>query len=147
MKPIICLTIGLALSLHSVAGAEPVRLATPYVFTDAKAVVLLPETTNAVAYTVKTITTTGWGPAKEDQCTVADGKLEITPLTEGIHILTLNLPKPVELRFLALAPPARLDPLAVRRTLPRQGDRLLRGDPFTITCLHPSERSCQRINL
>lgn len=138
MKPIICLTIGFALSLHSVAGAEPVRLATPYVFTDAKAVVLVPETTNAVAYSLKTITTTGWGPAKDNQGTVAAGKLEIAPLTEGIHILTLNLPKPVELRFLALAPPARLDPLAVRRALPRQGDRLLRGEPFTILAMGDS---------
>jgi len=115
-----------------------VRLAEPYVFTDAKAVVLLPDVTNEVTYSLKTITATGWRSMQDNHGAVVAGKLEITPLTEGIHIVTLHLSQPVELRFLAIAPPPQLDPQVVRRTLPRQGDRLLRGEPFTILAMGDS---------
>jgi lysophospholipase L1-like esterase len=130
--------IGLLLARLNGFAAETNPLEERYVFADAKARVKVPDGTDKVLVSIKTITDTGWGPEAEVTVEVRDGHVEITPLAEGIHILKLALPKPVEVRFLALVPPPKADPRAVEAALPRSGGKLMRGEPFTILAMGDS---------
>jgi hypothetical protein len=120
-----------ALVMSASAAAEPATLDSPLPFSDVKAVVSLPGTTGEVADTLKTITRSGWGPAKDERGPVANGKLEVTPVTESIHIPTLHLATPVELRFLAMTPPPASKPDGLRR----RGEKPSNGEPFNIPAM------------
>lgn len=121
------LTLGLLSSIPSAMAADEAKLESRYVFTDAKAGLTVPAGTTEVAYTLKTITPAGWGPTSEATAKVSDGRVEIAPLTEGLHIVTLKLAKPAELRFLAIAPPPAIDKAAALASLPRNGQKLFDG--------------------
>jgi hypothetical protein len=77
-------------------------LASPYVFMDEKAVVKIaaPPIPDELPYELKTITRQGFGPTQMGKVRVANGSIQITPLTEGIHILDLKSTSPQTLRFL-----------------------------------------------
>ena len=64
----------------SAMAADEAKMEAPYVFTDAKAGVTVPATVTEVAYTVKTITPAGWGPATEGTAKVSNGRFELAPL-------------------------------------------------------------------
>ncbi len=114
---LVVMTALLALSQSIFAVGNPKQLPVPrmdfpYSFTDGKATVFLPDAFagKEVAYSIKTITDDGWGKTSEGKATAtADAKISIVPLAEGIHIVTLQLTKPTELRFLAINPPAAID--------------------------------------
>jgi lysophospholipase L1-like esterase len=120
--------------------AKPVVL-TPYLFLDETAEVVLPAGKNLpgeIACHLSTITTAGWGRKKTQALTVAGGRVQVTPLVEGIHIVHLGAPINQEVRFLAMAPPPPLDPAQVKQQLPRQGEKLFSGKPFTILSMGDS---------
>ncbi len=130
----------LILSQPMMALARVATLATPYVFTDGKAIIRIPTTQPEVRYRLKTITRDGWGPTAESVAKVTGGQIEIAPRVEGIHIITL-LPGHDELRFLAMAPPAPLSKKAVVHALPRNGLKLLANQPYTIVLMGDSVTS------
>jgi lysophospholipase L1-like esterase len=105
----------------------------PYTFTDQP--VRLPVTaTGELALTVKTITVAGWGPSAEVKATVTDGSVTVTPLTEGLHVVTCAALPQFEARFLALAPPPPVAEGAVPAWLMQQPLTLLSmGDSVTAT--------------
>jgi len=107
-----------------------------YVFTDEKAVLTLHEVPVGTAYTVETITRCGRGPSATGRVT-AD-RLEILPLTEGIHIITLALPRTVMVRFLAMSPPQAVDRHILLRNLPHCGRKLLAGQAITAVAMGDS---------
>ena len=122
------------LLLHLAALAATVP---SYVFTDATATI--PSTaTGPVAYQVKTIIPGGWGPEAAGTGAVKDGAIALKPLTEGIHVVTVA---GAETRFLAMAPPERLDRKALRTALPHTGAKLLAGQPYTVLFLGDSVTS------
>ncbi|MEI8196772.1 MAG: SGNH/GDSL hydrolase family protein, partial [Phycisphaerae bacterium] len=125
--------------------AERVSLAPPdscYVFTDQVAVLSLPAGINDTApipYSLKTITRDGWGPAQQGALVSAQGQISLRPLAEGIHILTLTpagAAKPTELRFVALAPPPKLD--RQHLNLRHSAAKLWAGQPYTIVAMGDS---------
>ena len=120
----------LTLLVLRVALAAPGATVDKYVFTDAQATIRVTGATAPVPYTLRTITAAGWGPTAQGTAAVADGAFTLAPLCEGIHIVTLGLNPPVEVRFLALNPPPKVRRAAVLRALPRNGKKLLAGQPF-----------------
>lgn len=119
-------------TMHLVAGET--RMLSEHVFTDTQAEVAVNAGagTNDVRYSIKTITPSGWGPETAGTATIKEGKIGITPLAEAIHILRLELPQPVELRFLAMSPPPELDETLLSARLPLSAAALLGGKPFRI---------------
>ncbi len=117
MKHCIFLVLTAALTLSIFAAGMPTpkplptpRMESPYAFTDGTATVILPDAFagKEITYSIKTITDDGWGKTDEGKIkATADAKIAITPLVEGIHIVTLQLAKPAEVRFLAIYPPAK----------------------------------------
>ncbi len=132
------LTLGILSSLPSALAADEPKVESPYVFTDAKAGLTVPAGTTEVVYTVKTITPAGWGPTSEATAKVSSGRVEIAPLTEGLHIVTLKLANPAELRFLAIAPPPAIDKAAALALLPHKGQKLFDGQKYTFLSLGDS---------
>jgi len=121
------------------ARAEEPRAVAPYVFTDGAATIAVPGASGTAAYRVRTVTVHGWGPVREVQAPVRDGMLELAPLQEGIHIVTLpGMSADAEARFLALDPPEPPDTAALTRALPRSSARLLSGRPFRIVAMGDS---------
>jgi lysophospholipase L1-like esterase len=120
------------------ALAAEVGLEEPYCFTDGAAVLVFEAGPAAVSYNVRTITPAGWGPSASATDGVADGRLRITPLVEGIHIVTVERPVRAEVRFLAIDPPPAADEDAVLENLPRRGWKLLAGEEYTILAMGDS---------
>lgn len=121
-----------------VAAPATIALAAPYIFTDGKAVIAIPDAPAEVGYRVTTITWNGWGPTGEGKMVVKEGAIEIAPLTEGIHIITLALAKPAEVRFLAIAPPLPFKAKDVKTTLPHAWKKLLGGEKVTFLSMGDS---------
>ena len=122
----------------SAMAADEAKMEAPYVFTDAKAGVTVPATVTEVAYTVKTITPAGWGPATEGTAKVSNGRFELAPLAEGLHIVSLKLAKPAEVRFLAIQPPPTVDKQTALALLPHSGQKLFNGEKYTFASLGDS---------
>ncbi|MBN1557677.1 MAG: hypothetical protein JW951_05985 [Lentisphaerae bacterium] len=117
----------------------PPRVAEPCVFTDGLARIAVPGLSGTVAYRVQTVTVDGWGPAGEGRAPVRDGGIDIPPLAEGIHIVTLPARAgDAEVRFLAVTPPEAPDPETLRRTLPRTAEKLLSGQAFRLLSMGDS---------
>jgi lysophospholipase L1-like esterase len=138
---LLLLVYAVALPLWAAPAVPAATPESPYLFTDGKARITLTKPQPEVAFTVKTITVDGYGPTAEGKATVAGGVLEVAPLTEGLHIVTLQLDKPCEVRFLAVTPPTPLDTKAKRAllaALPRTGKKLLGGKPFTLISMGDS---------
>jgi len=125
-------TLGSALARQAEAPA--------YVFTDERARLAVAAADGECNYSITTITRNGYGPKIDRTATVRDGILTVSPLCEGIHILRLRPAegKPATIRFLAIDPPPQVDLAAARRTLPRTGDKLLSGRPYTILSMGDS---------
>ncbi len=124
-----------------VAGAAvPFDRALPYLFTDQRLVLPVETTAAAVVCEIRTITVAGWGPTWRGEVAVMDGKCEVAPLTEGLHLVQLLPPGPAPLvfRFLACGPPPALTAAQIGRQLPRQGGKLLAGQPYTILAMGDS---------
>jgi lysophospholipase L1-like esterase len=135
------ITIALCIALYSVSllAAPAPTLSNKYVFTDETAEVILNSSSAEVAYEMKTITRDGWVPSENGKVAVKNGKIQIKPLEEGIHILTLKTEPAVELRFLAIMPPpSPMDPDALRRALPRSAEKILKGEPCKILAMGDS---------
>lgn len=148
MKHIVLIVVGCLLGLTPLAlGAPPdmpkASLVSPLVWSDEKGVVRLEKTPpglKEVAFSIQTIQRTGWGPTQEGTAAVREGQIEITPLTEGIHIVALK-PLALEVRFLAMRPPLPLGKTgraALLRALPRRGPKLLSGQKFTLLAMGDS---------
>ena len=117
-------------------------LSSTYVFTDEQAVVTIAAPSPAeIAYELKTITRAGFGPVQTGSARVTNGAFKIAPLAEGIHILEMKSTPPQTLRFLAFAPPSRLDAKTLRRTLPQSNKKLVSGAPFKILAMGDSVTS------
>jgi lysophospholipase L1-like esterase len=86
----------------------------------------------------RVLTPAGWLDDSHAQVALPDGRVTLVPAVEGVHVLTVA---GVERRFLAVTPPPPLDPEAVRRTLPRQAQRLLSGEPVTLLAMGDSVTS------
>ncbi|HUS57556.1 MAG TPA: GDSL-type esterase/lipase family protein [Planctomycetota bacterium] len=120
-------------------GAEQAAsLVAPYVFTDGQAAIRVPDTGLEIHYVVRTITADGWGPKSDGKVKAENGRILIAPLTEGIHIVTLGLARPVEVRFLAIAPPPAAEKTALVKTLTRTGKKLAAGEKYTILAMGDS---------
>jgi len=114
-------------------------LESPYVFTTEKAALRVPMAIGKVKCKIRTLTATGWGPTKEETLSAAGGRLEVTPLAEGIHIVAVE-GVPTEYRFLAIEPPPPLtDFVGLVTALPRTGRKLLVGDKYTIVSMNDTE--------
>ena len=134
--PIFMLTTALLIApLCALMAAEPAPL---YVFTDGVARFATPGVDGSVPCHVATITAVGFGPRRTMTVTAKDGAVSVSPICEGIHVVSLGPPVDKELRFLALAPPTALDAAAVRKALPRAGAKLLEGRPFVILSMGDS---------
>ena len=127
------------LAVRSAAAAEQkLEFENTYVFTDENAVLAVDADAGEVGYSIKTITYDGYGPTARGTAKAADGRLSIRPLCEGIHVVTLDIEKPVEVRFLAIEPPAKAKAAAARKALPRTSRKLLGGQPYTIVAMGDS---------
>lgn len=95
-----------------------------------------------VSYSLRTLTRAGWGKENHGVARARAGSIEVKPQGEGIGVLTLGPgQKATELRFLAMNAPAPLSEAqksALRRALPLSGEKLLRGEPFTIFAMGDS---------
>ena len=120
------------------AGEQKLEFESPYVFTDENAVLAVNADAGEVGYSIKTITYDGYGPTARGTAKAADGRLSIKPLCEGIHVVSLDIEKPVEVRFLAIGPPAKASAAAARKALPRTSRKLLSGRPYTILAMGDS---------
>jgi len=120
------------------AAVQTASMAQPYVFTDEQAIINCSGIVGPVAYSIRTFVATGWGPTAELTGDVTDGHLAIKPLAEGIHIVTLKLPTPLEVRFLAMTPPPSIDRAALLRAIPRHGKQLLDGQPCKLVTMGDS---------
>lgn len=114
------------------------KIDSPYVFTDKEARIELPGVKEAVPCHISTITVDGFGPGKTILVEVIDEHVAFKPLCEGIHIVSFGAPVNAEVRFLAITPPLPLDPATIRRQLPKTGEKLLSGKPFTILSMGDS---------
>ncbi|NQU39654.1 MAG: hypothetical protein HQ523_06855 [Lentisphaerae bacterium] len=130
--------ISFALLIAPLCALMAAEAAPLYVFTDGVARLVTPGVEGAVPCHVATITADGFGPHRTLTLTAADGAVGVSPLCEGIHVVSLGAPVNQERRFLALTPPPALDAAAVRKALPRTGDKLLGGKPFTILSMGDS---------
>ncbi len=130
------------LFLLATGAVRAQTLEKPYVWTDEKAVLRFDAPLAApLALTVKTITRDGWGPTWSGVAGANESLLGIAPLVEGIHIVEVATTPPREMRFLALRAPSPLngsEKTALRRALPRNGQKLLSGAPFKILALGDS---------
>lgn len=132
--------LALALSGPAALAAPPppppVALLRPYVFTDESAVLTVSGDDPALVFTQQTITAAGGlSPECQVVALVTAHRLVLPPDGEGIHILRFATTPPVELRYLALDPPAPLDPVALRHALPLSGMRLLAGKPYLLLAM------------
>lgn len=127
-----------ALCAVIVLGASAPALSSKYVFTDEPVEIALNSPAEEIAYEMKTVTRDGWGPAENGKAAVKGGKFQINPLTEGIHIISLKTDPPAELRFLAMAPPPKIDQDVMRRSLPRSSGKILNGEPVRILAMGDS---------
>jgi len=127
-----------SLLLAPLSALMAAETSVPYVFTDGVARLATPGVEGAVPCHVATITAAGFGPRRTLTLTAADGAVSVSPLCEGIHVISLGPPVDKELRFLAIEPPPVLDAAAVRKALPRTGEKLLEGKPFTILSMGDS---------
>ncbi|MFZ2657551.1 MAG: GDSL-type esterase/lipase family protein, partial [Victivallales bacterium] len=134
MSIFLCLA-SLAVSL---LGAPKEPISVKYFFTDEVAEIPCAAPDGEVACEMKTITRDGWGPSENGKMPVKDGKIKLKPLAEGIHIVSLKTEPAAELRFLAMAPPAKVDPDVIRRALPRSADKILKGEPCKILSMGDS---------
>lgn len=125
---------------HISIAADESTLASPYVFTDDKAIVKIAGLSlrDELFYELKTITRQGFGPTWSGKVRVANSSIQIASLTEGVHILDLKSTPPQTLRFLAFAPPTRTDAKTLRRTIPQSYRKLLSGQPFKILSMGDS---------
>jgi lysophospholipase L1-like esterase len=125
--------------LTAIATADAATEAvTSYIFTDGVARIATPGVEGPVPCHVSTITTDGFGPHRTLTLTATDGEVSVPVLCEGIHVVSLGSPVDKELRFLAIAPPSALDAASLRKALPRTGEKLLGGQPFTILSMGDS---------
>ena len=119
-------------------------VAQPLVWTDENAILQLPAQIVAgqIAVSVQLLNRAGLGQPTTQQVKAEGGLVSIAPQAEGIHIVRLqNGDKSLEVRFLAIRPPAPLDKIgrvAVLRSLPQTGKKLLGGEPFTILAMGDS---------
>ncbi len=132
---IILLLVSLAFSLFA-ASKETVPV--KYYFTDEIAEVPCKLPDGEVEYELKTITRDGWGPFGSGRATVKDGKIQLKPLAEGIHILKFKNDEKSDIRFLAMNPPPKIDESVLRQSLPRSAEKLLKGEPFKILAMGDS---------
>ena len=124
----------------SVGAVEAPRVAQPYLFTDEVAAVALAaggSVTATVAFDQRLLTAAGWGATRHGEAAIRDGIAEVSPLGEGINIATFAHGLG-EVRFLAMDPPLPLAAQALRATLPRGGERLAAGEPFSILAMGDS---------
>lgn len=128
----LCAGIGLA---NELIDAKVLK---PYVFTDEPAVISLPSGEATISYTVKTITVNGWGPIASKTMAIIDHMVQISPLCEGIHIVSFHVTPPLEVRFLALQPPAQMKGNQVLKNLPLAGSKLYHNASFTILAMGDS---------
>ncbi|MGB2614263.1 MAG: SGNH/GDSL hydrolase family protein [Phycisphaerae bacterium] len=110
----------------------------PYVFTDEPVVLQVPPAAHRVSWTVRTITCGGWGPTREGEAAVENGRIALASLAEGIHIATLSGDVEGEFRWLAMAPPPRLSKDRLLAALPRTGKKLLAGEKVTLMAMGDS---------
>lgn len=133
------LIIGAAVfSFASIAAAAEPTMQEKYVFTDGKAKIVIPGQEGEVAYSIKTITQQGWGPTADGKLKLVNGEVELKPLEEGIHIVSLQLDTPTEVRFLAIAPPPAVDAAVVAGVLPHAGKKLFAGETVTVLAMGDS---------
>ena len=127
----------LCLTLAAHGGGDAVRR---YVFTGEVVRIRVQEVEaeHQLAAHVSTITRGSFGPAVTRICPVKDGFIEVKPLREGIHVVSLGPPADREVRFLAMDPPQSFDAEVVRRRLPRTGEKLLKGKSYTILTMGDS---------
>lgn len=126
------------LALGALAAPPPAQITERYVFTDEKAVITITPPRATVPYAVKTVTVDGWGPTADGTATVQDGKITLAPLGEGLHIVTLQLDKPTEVRFLGIQPPPAVRARAAQQQMPRSAKKLFAGQPYTILAMGDS---------
>ena len=125
------------------ASAAPTvaTVTTPYVFTDDKAVIATESRTPTVAYKIRVIDASGWGPTARGVAVVQGGVFRIAPLGEGIHIFEAESPPEWEARFVAMTPPSKVDRKAVLACLPLNGGKLMGGQPYVILSMGDSVTS------
>ncbi|MGI5869730.1 MAG: SGNH/GDSL hydrolase family protein [Kiritimatiellia bacterium] len=129
----------LSVAFASLASALPKpSVETPFVFTDETAHVHTGIDEGEIACHVAAIATEGFGLKRTEILPVVDGRVAVKPLTEAIHVVSLGPPVNAEIRFLALAPPPPLDSNGVLRQLPRSGEKLLAGAPYTLLAMGDS---------
>lgn len=102
--------------------------------------VQIPVTGDKVAYQSKIITNTGIMTGSKGEVAVQDGAIPYQPRMEGIHVLLLETVPPREVRFLAMSSVLWGESYKehLLKTLPRQGKKLMAGEPFTILAMGDS---------
>ncbi|MHC4887328.1 MAG: SGNH/GDSL hydrolase family protein [Planctomycetota bacterium] len=135
LKGSLLLFLAVCLSVHA-ADTHVIR--SPYTFIDEVVEIRVSAKFQQLPIHISTLTTTGFGPKQTMTASVTGGVVKVKPLVEGIHVLHLGDPVNRELRFLAMDPPASLDPELVKTRLPRVGTRLLGGKPFSILAMGDS---------
>ncbi|HCE46501.1 MAG TPA: hypothetical protein DET40_23395 [Lentisphaeria bacterium] len=138
MKSKIVVFLCFAFIAVSLLGGPKESLPVKYFFTDELAEIPCKAPDGEAEYELKTITRGGWGPSENGKTTVKDGKIQLKPLAEGIHVLTLKNDAKSDIRFLVIAPPPKLDPDVLRRCLPRAADKILKGEPIKILAMGDS---------
>lgn len=138
-------TVGVACILLAgefLTGAEkpsPWVAEKPIVFTDEEAVLVAADPVpGEIPADVTLLTRDGWGNPVPQTLSFQGGKAWIKPLGEGIHRVRAA---GNEARFLAINPPGKADLALLRQSLPRQAEKLLKGDPFTILAMGDSVTS------
>ncbi|MBA3685111.1 MAG: hypothetical protein H0W72_07705 [Planctomycetes bacterium] len=133
--PLVLLAI-LGLNPGASAAEQAPAFAQPYVFTDESAAMQVDGPDREVEFRITTIIARGDGPSRHGKTQVRAGRIDLPVLAEGIHRVAID--GGAERRFLGMSPPAALDAAAVRRALPRSGELLLSGKPFTLLSLGDS---------
>ncbi|OGV36903.1 MAG: hypothetical protein A2X48_16050 [Lentisphaerae bacterium GWF2_49_21] len=131
---VLCFVFYAAVMLAAPKESVPVK----YYFTDETAEISCKAPDGEAEYELKTITRGGWGPSESGKATVKDGKIQLKPLAEGIHVLTFKNDAKSDIRFLAMNPPPKIDPEVMRLALPRAADKILKGEPFKILAMGDS---------
>ena len=110
----------------------------PYVFTDDKVIIPVAADTPQIEYQIRLLTDRGWEKEISGTAELKDGRIELAPLAEGIHVVSFGDDKSKKIkpvRFMAICPPEKISPEEVTKQLPRQGEKLVSGKPYTILAM------------
>lgn len=98
-----------------------------------------PKQQQSLICSIRVLTREGWlDQGSSTFTTNAQGQVQFTPDLPGLFVLTTQSGKPVEARLLAMDKPAPINRDALLRALPRQGKRLLTGEPITLLAIGDS---------